>query len=805
MRIDLVVKKDCALCDDARRVLAELADELSIEIKEIDLHSDPAIHARYRYDVPVALLEGKVIAKHRIDARELRRRLPASFRQGKAAGKEDSAPAPESSGIRPVVRVSISQVAAASSARQQVLPSPYAKKKEVKKEPVSEPLPPLQLPPLDGRIFEVGGFLGAVDQRRMESWVEGAGEGPRVHVGPALGKVVVPQEAAEAFQENLLAGGYEPKGPGPRSAAVAAGLSLVLGLLAWVARTTFASFPLAAVAAAASVFPLLWVAGGKRPLRLLSSGSVLPLAASVVLWIDGFLRGGGAAIEWAAAPAFAQGLLLALALGARDRLQGALGEFESRLGGQLAKTGETIEVQEGETLPADGRLLEPAEVDESPLGGDEKSPKQAGELVWAGSRFPEGGSVRVGKAGASRLERALALAERALGTSAPRPDDPLVRFLPLGAVGAALVAGLLHGAPAAAAALAVVPAIALVLSVSFAESGGILAALRGGVAVRSAAVVRRAAKIRRVLLGKRAALERGDPLVLSTLPRPDHEPDEVLRLAGLAARGVEHPICRAMVAHAVELGLLKNAEVPAESAPGEFDAGASKTIEGKRVLVGTLGYLAKEGVDVEGVASFPQAIGRRGSSPAGVAIDGELALLVEMGDRLAAHGRSAIGALEGLGSDVRIASGGPQASGAWSAEAMGLDPSAATGGLSADGKAELVERLHPVLFAGGFKDEWCALEVADLSLLLGSDLAPLDRVDALALLPDARAVATLQRIASLTRVGVSLGNGLAWGGTALGIGLVLAGALSPIGAVVLATALSAASLGLAILPAAFFR
>lgn len=44
-------------------------------IQVVDVDSDPVLQRRHGFDVPVLLLDGTVVCKHRLDADELRRLL----------------------------------------------------------------------------------------------------------------------------------------------------------------------------------------------------------------------------------------------------------------------------------------------------------------------------------------------------------------------------------------------------------------------------------------------------------------------------------------------------------------------------------------------------------------------------------------------------------------------------------------------------------------------------------------------------------------------------------------------------------
>jgi len=73
----LVGKPGCHLCEVMHAVAAPVAAELGLALAERDVRSDPELDALYRHDIPVLLLEGREVARHRVSAQDLRARLQA--------------------------------------------------------------------------------------------------------------------------------------------------------------------------------------------------------------------------------------------------------------------------------------------------------------------------------------------------------------------------------------------------------------------------------------------------------------------------------------------------------------------------------------------------------------------------------------------------------------------------------------------------------------------------------------------------------------------------------------------------------
>lgn len=77
VRVQLLGKPDCHLCDDARAVIAAVCAELGVEWSDHDLTQSPDELARWWDMVPVTLVDGAVHDYWRVEADRLRTALTA--------------------------------------------------------------------------------------------------------------------------------------------------------------------------------------------------------------------------------------------------------------------------------------------------------------------------------------------------------------------------------------------------------------------------------------------------------------------------------------------------------------------------------------------------------------------------------------------------------------------------------------------------------------------------------------------------------------------------------------------------------
>jgi hypothetical protein len=72
----LLGRAECGLCDALTAELAALAPRLELpKLQHVDVDSDAGLKRRYGLHVPVLLLDGVEVCRHRLDATELRRLL----------------------------------------------------------------------------------------------------------------------------------------------------------------------------------------------------------------------------------------------------------------------------------------------------------------------------------------------------------------------------------------------------------------------------------------------------------------------------------------------------------------------------------------------------------------------------------------------------------------------------------------------------------------------------------------------------------------------------------------------------------
>lgn len=76
--LTLISKPDCHLCDVAREVIETVVADLpdaaadALEIDELSIQEDPALHERWWEKIPVVLVDGELVGHWRIAPDRLR-------------------------------------------------------------------------------------------------------------------------------------------------------------------------------------------------------------------------------------------------------------------------------------------------------------------------------------------------------------------------------------------------------------------------------------------------------------------------------------------------------------------------------------------------------------------------------------------------------------------------------------------------------------------------------------------------------------------------------------------------------------
>jgi Cu+-exporting ATPase len=245
---------------------------------------------------------------------------------------------------------------------------------------------------------------------------------------------------------------------------------------------------------------------------------------------------------------------------------------------------------------------------------------------------------------------------------------------------------------------------------------------RAGLLVREASSFERMDRIRAVVLDKTGTVTEGRHQITDVFAVDSWDRDRLLRLAGTAEAGSEHPIARALAVHA-------DPSAQVDGFRAVRGAGVSARVDGLTVIVGSDRLLNDSDVDAQPLADVAKRWESEAKTVLRVAVDGQPVGVVALADTLKPHSRQAVDALKNAGTDVYVLTGDNRATALAIGSQLGLPPEQIFAGVLPDAKAAQIKQLgqtgQRVAMVGDGLNDAPALAAADVGIALGTgtDLA----------------------------------------------------------------------------------
>ncbi|MEM0332288.1 MAG: cation-translocating P-type ATPase, partial [Archaeoglobaceae archaeon] len=311
------------------------------------------------------------------------------------------------------------------------------------------------------------------------------------------------------------------------------------------------------------------------------------------------------------------------------------------------REGDIVLVKPGERVPVDGTLIsEYAEVDESAITGEPAIKyKKFGDWIFSGSiskSFLKIKAERVGKD--TLISQIVRLVEDAMSSKAPiekYADKVVSLFIPavLTVALASFIYWYFHspilGLTTLIATLVVACPCAFGLATPTAMAVALGKAAEKGILVKNSEVLEIASKVKKIFFDKTGTITNLNPEVVNA-------DTETLRFAAIAELRSEHPIAKAILEKALELGIRVDE-------PEDFKYYEGKGVEalykGERILVGSKKFMEENDIHVE----FEEGVF--------VALNKRLIGVIEVADRLRDEAKIVVDELKKMGKEVVIVSG----------------------------------------------------------------------------------------------------------------------------------------------------
>jgi Cd2+/Zn2+-exporting ATPase/Cu+-exporting ATPase len=334
------------------------------------------------------------------------------------------------------------------------------------------------------------------------------------------------------------------------------------------------------------------------------------------------------------------------------------------------RPGEAVLVAPGARIPVDGLVVGGRSfVDQSPITGESMPvEKVPGTAVYAGTINQSGAleirSDRLGRD--TSFGKIIEAVERAERSRAPiqKTADRLAGYLVYFAIGCAALTFLItRDVRSTISVVIVAGACGIAAGTPLAILGAIGRAAREGAIVKGGRYLEVLARVDTVVLDKTGTLTFGRPAVQRVVPALGLAAVRVVETAGIAERRSEHPLGRAIVERAGELGLTVTDPEDFDYTPGR---GIVARHDGQEIVVGNAAHLAQKGIVVD---SWDGS----GSSAVLVARGGRFFGTIFVSDMLRPQAPQAVRALKGMGIRTVLLTGDARAIGAAVGRELGID------------------------------------------------------------------------------------------------------------------------------------
>jgi len=534
-------------------------------------------------------------------------------------------------------------------------------------------------------------------------------------------------------------------------------LAFLVGLVLELTKHHLAAKWLLSLTAGISVIPLLWgmvqdIREGQYGVDILAATAII---ASVLLgeyWagmvIVLMLTGGEALEDYAEHRAKTE--VDALLKRAPKKAHLSKGGQVTDILASKVKVKDTLIIKPGELVPVDAVILEGrASLDESSITGEGLPvEKKVGDELLSGSvNLDSVITVRALRVAAdSQYEQIIKLVR-----SAATNQSPFVRLADRYSIPFTIIAYVIAGSVWVASGQAIrfleVIVVAtpcpLLLGAPIALISGMSRAAKHGIIVKTGSAMEKLAAVKTVAFDKTGTLTVGKPVVGTIKTFNSFTKEQVLVAAASLEQNSNHILAQAVVEKALteKIKLTK-----VKSLHEKAGYGLSGLVSRQTVLVGKLSYLQEAEVAV------PKSL-KAVATTAFVAVDGQLAGVIDFTDELRAESKSTLARLKKLGIQHILMITGDNASSAQAmAKKVGVTDVKADC-LPAD-KIHVMQQVadRPVAFVGDGVNDAPVLTAADVGIALGARgaAAASESADVVIMLDDLSRVATSVEIAKRT-------------------------------------------------------
>ncbi len=400
---------------------------------------------------------------------------------------------------------------------------------------------------------------------------------------------------------------------------------------------------------------------------------------------------------------------------------------------RTVKVGDYFVVRPGSNVPVDGVVIEGSgAVDESMLTGESiPVDKVVGDAVSASTANVNGylicEATRVGKD--TTIAQIIHMVSDASATKAPIAkvaDKVSGVFVPT-VMGIALVTFVIWMITGVTVGFALERAISVLViscpcALGLATPVAIMVASGVGaknkIMFKNATALEQTGKTQIVVLDKTGTITKGEPEVACIVPEEGVTQEELLSLALSLEEKSEHPLARAVVKKAVDMGITP---MELDDFKNEVGSGVLGVLKGQTVYGGNLKYVAEKVRISDYCLRQSNEMASKGMTPIFFAMEDHLLGLMGIADMVKEDSRDAIAQLQNMGIRVVMLTGDNETT----ARAIGKEAGVTeiVAGVLPDGKEAVIRQLQEkgrVMMVGDGINDAPALTRADIGVAIGA-------------------------------------------------------------------------------------
>ena len=395
--------------------------------------------------------------------------------------------------------------------------------------------------------------------------------------------------------------------------------------------------------------------------------------------------------------------------------------------------GDIFAVRPGENIPVDGRIVEGSSaVNESALTGESiPVDKAPGDLVSAATLNQSGyilcEATRVGED--TTFSQIIQMVSDAAATKAPiaKVADkvsgifvPAVISIAIVTILVWLLAGQTFGfALARGISVLVIScpcALGLATPVAIMVGNGMGA--KNGILFKTAVSLEETGKMQIVALDKTGTITSGEPQVTDLIAANGYTEQDLLQLAASLEKKSEHPLAKAVLKKAEELGLAANEVSDFSALPGN---GLSAVQKGAVLTGGSLAFISGQTSIPDSLREKADRLAEEGKTPLLFMKDKELAGIIAVADTIKEDSPQAVKELQNMGIHVVMLTGDNERTARAIGRQAGVDEVIA--GVLPEGKESVIRSLKnkgKVAMVGDGINDAPALTRADIGIAIGA-------------------------------------------------------------------------------------